>query len=261
MEGYSWQGGKPLSRRHHLGSCLLKKCWPCGFHSGSLCLLWIWDCHRMSLCPLEKKMYTVQVFHIFYWTSHWRYMTIYLHIYRAVYGALDQTLYSFHMLKSVMCHVPCAMDLRAPCMWYLNLLFSIPAKWMASLNTSRDERIAIMWGNLSSLWKALTVLYCTFHPLLLVGPYRGHSLCVLGQPCAPRLFISRPLILLSTFSHLEGSKEHLRTLVRKFCNMYFSIRQPRVAALTSPLREQVSPDQKSTDMLIALLTHLQLHVH
>lgn len=36
-------------------------------------------------------------------------MTIYLHIYRAVYGALDQTLYSFHMLKCVMCHVPCAI--------------------------------------------------------------------------------------------------------------------------------------------------------
>lgn len=41
MEGHSWQGGKPLSRRHHLGSCLLKKWWPCGLYSGPLHLLWM----------------------------------------------------------------------------------------------------------------------------------------------------------------------------------------------------------------------------
>lgn len=124
----------------------------------------------------EEDVYFTSFPHFFLNLSLQIYDYISTHLQSCVWCLGPDTLLVPHVEE---CHVSRAMDLRAPCMWYLNLLFRVPAKWMASLNTSRDEQIAIMWG--SPPWKALTVLYCTFHPFLF-GPYRGHSPCVLGSP-------------------------------------------------------------------------------
>lgn len=108
---------------------------------------------------------------------------------------LEEILYYFYTVRNVIRSVPWIAGPH-PCDIWVSSSGPQPGGWLAWVPPGMYR--SLPRGAISPIWKALTItLYCTSHAFLLVEMSRVYSAFVLGQPCALRLFISRPVALKS----------------------------------------------------------------